>query len=63
MALSFTAVILAVCLYVFRLKIKYVLTIESVSDCENKSNPLCFSLGDFITFCPGSQAIYLSLTP
>lgn len=50
------AVILALCLYVFHLKIKYVLIIGSISNSENKSNPVCFSLGDFPTFCPGNRS-------
>lgn len=40
--------------YVFHLKIKYVLTVESIS--ENKLNLLCYNRGDFLTFCPGDRS-------
>lgn len=58
MVLAFAAVILAVCLYVFHLTIKYVLSIKSISNSENKSNLLRFSLGDFMTqFLPGEAKL------
>lgn len=60
MVLPFTAIILAISLYVFHLKIKYVLTIESISNSENKSDPLYVSVWVILLH---SAREALSLTP